>query len=135
MNYFVKCLKNYANFNGRASRAELWYFLLYWCIVYFIIILIDRQLGYNFLNLKDLPFSEFLPIGKFYSDVGILVFLYRPLTIIPSLAVIVRRLHDINMTGKWAYLFIIPPFGLILLIYLIKPGNNYQNQYGDIPNE
>ena len=135
MNYFVKCLKNYANFNGRASRAELWYFLLYWCIVYFIIILIDRQLGYNFLNLKDLPFSDYLPIGKFYSDVGILVFLYRPLTIIPSLAVIVRRLHDINMTGKWAYLLIIPPFGLILLIYLIKPGNDYQNQYGDIPNE
>ena len=135
MNYFVKCLKNYANFNGRASRAELWYFLLYWCIVYFIIILIDRQLGYNFLNLKDLPFSDYLPIGKFYSDVGILVFLYRPLTIIPSLAVIVRRLHDIIMTGKWAYLFIIPPFGLILLIYLIKPGNDYQNQYGDIPNE
>ena len=102
MYYFIKCLKNYANFNGRASRAELWYFLLFWSIFYFVVILIDRQIGYNFISLKDLPLNEYLPIGKFYSDVGILVFFYRPLTIVPSFAVIVRRLHDMNMSGKWA---------------------------------
>mgnify|MGYP000862494318 CR=1 FL=1 len=131
----IKCLKNYANFNGRASRAEFWYFLLYWCIVYFLVILIDRQIGYNFLNLEDLPFSEYLPIGKFYSNVGIFVFFYRPLTLVPSFAVIVRRLHDMNMTGKWAYSFIIPPLGIILLIYLAKAGDINKNQYGDVPNE
>ena len=134
MYYFIKCLKNYANFNGRASRAELWYFLLLWSIFYFVVILIDRQIGYNFISLNDLPLNEYLPIGKFYSDVGILVFFYRPLTIVPSFAVIVRRLHDMNMSGKWAYSFLIPPVGILLLFYLVKSGDKNENQYGDVPD-
>ena len=134
MYYFIKCLKNYANFNGRASRAELWYFLLFWSIFYFVVILIDRQIGYNFISLNDLPLNEYLPIGKFYSDVGILVFFYRPLTIVPSFAVIVRRLHDMNMSGKWAYSFLIPPVGILLLFYLVKSGDKNENQYGTVPD-
>ena len=133
MKWFIKCFKDYANFKGRASRAELWYFLLFWSIFYVIVILIDRQIGYNFISLKDLPFNEYLPIGKFYSDVGILVFLYRPLTILPSLAVVVRRLHDMNMNGKWALLFLIPPIGILLLLYLAKSGDKNENQYGNVP--
>ena len=131
MHYFIKCIKNYSNFEGRASRAELWYFLLYWCVIYFFIIIIDGQIGYSFLNLEDLPYNEYLPIGKFYSNVGILVFFYRPLTLVPSFAVIVRRLHDINMSGKWAYSFIIPPLGIILLLFLTKSGDKTKNQYGN----
>jgi len=133
MHYFIKCLKNYSNFEGRAGRAELWYFLLYWCVIYFFIIIIDGQIGYSFLNLEDLPYNEYLPIGKFYSNVGVLVFLYRPLTLVPSFAVIVRRLHDLNMSGKWAYSFIIPPLGIILLLFLTKSGDKNKNQYGNAP--
>ena len=133
MHYFIKCIKNYSNFKGRASRAELWYFLLYWCVIYFFIIIIDGQIGYSFLNLEDLPYNEYLPIGKFYSNVGILVFFYRPLTLVPSFAVIVRRLHDLNMSGKWAYSFIIPPLGIILLLFLTKSGDKDKNQYGNAP--
>ena len=133
MHYFIKCIKNYSNFEGRASRAELWYFLLYWCVIYYFIIIIDGQIGYSFLNLEDLPYNEYLPIGKFYSNVGILVFFYRPLTLVPSFAVIVRRLHDLNMSGKWAYSFIIPPLGIILLLFLTKSGDKNKNQYGNAP--
>ena len=133
MHCFIKFLKNYSNFEGRASRAELWYFLLYWCVIYFFIIIIDGQIGYSFLNLEDLPYNEYLPIGKLYSNVGILVFFYRPLTLVPSFAVIVRRLHDLNMSGKWAYSFIIPPLGIILLLFLTKSGDKNKNQYGNAP--
>ena len=133
MHYFIKCIKNYSNFEGCASRAELWYFLLYWCVIYFFIIIIDGQIGYSFLNLEDLPYNEYLPIGNFYSNIGILVFLYRPLTLVPSFAVIVRRLHDLNMSGKWAYSFIIPPLGIILLLFLTKSGDKNKNQYGNAP--
>jgi uncharacterized membrane protein YhaH (DUF805 family) len=133
MKWFIKCFKDYANFKGRASRAELWYFLLVWSIFYVIIILIDRQIGYNFISLKDLPLKEYLPIGKFYSEIGILVVIYRPLTIIPSIAVVIRRLHDMNMSGKWTLLFLIPPIGILLLLYLVKSGDNDENQYGSVP--
>ena len=53
----------------------------------------------------------------------------------PSFAVIVRRLHDINMSGKWAYSFIIPPLGIILFLFLAKAGDMNNNQYGKVPNE
>ena len=135
MKYFFKCLKNYTNFNGRASRAEFSYFLLYWCIIYFFVIIIDRQIGYNFISLEDLPFSKYLPIGKYYSNVGILVFFYRPLTLLPSLAVAVRRLHDMNLSGKWAYCFLFPPFAIFLIFYLFKNENQNENLYGHVPKE
>ena len=51
----------------------------------------------------------------------------------PSLAVIVRRLHDMNMSGKWTLLFLIPPIGILLLLYLAKSGDNDDNQYGIVP--
>ncbi len=133
MKWFIKCFREYANFKGRASRAELWYFLLFWAIFYFVIIIIDQKIGYSFFTLSDLPFSQYIPLAKVYSEVGILVFFYRPLTIIPSFAVIVRRLHDLNLSGKWAWIFIIPPLGILLLLYLVKPGQRIKNKFGDIP--
>ena len=63
MYYFIKCLKNYANFNGRASRAELWYFLLFWSIFYFVVILIDRHIGYNFISLK---YRQLMDVYQYY---------------------------------------------------------------------
>ena len=133
MKWFIKCFREYANFKGRASRAELWYFLLFWIIFYFITILIDQRIGYSFFNLSDLPFGQYIPLSKVYSEVGFLVLLYRPITIIPSFAVIVRRLHDLNLSGKWAFIFIIPPLGIILLLYLVKSGQPIKNKFGDVP--
>tara|TARA_B000000557_G_C20636162_1_gene384360 strand:- start:238 stop:645 length:408 start_codon:yes stop_codon:yes gene_type:complete len=133
MKWFIKCFLEYSNFKGRASRAELWYFLLFWVVFYLIIIFIDQKIGYSFLKLSDLPFGQYIPLSKIYSEVGVLVFFYRPLTVIPSFAVIVRRLHDLNLSGKWAWLFILPPLGLILLLYLTKPGLKIKNKFGDAP--
>ena len=45
INYFIKCMKHYASFKGRASRAEFWYFILYWIIFYVVIIIIDTTIG------------------------------------------------------------------------------------------
>ena len=108
MKWFIKCLKNYTLFKGRASRAEFWYFILYWAIFYVIIIAVDRVLGFNIINLKTLPLSEYIPLANFYEEVGLLTVIYRPLTILPSLAVISRRLHDINRSGWWCLMCVTP---------------------------
>ena len=129
-NYFIKCIKNYAVFKGRANRAEFWYFILYWIILYTFIIIIDRAIGYNILDLNDLPFSEYIPLANIYGGVGPLILFYRPLTIIPSIAAASRRLHDINMTGKWSML-LITPFAPFVMLLLIKKGNTKNNQYGN----
>ena len=115
MKWFIKCIKNYTLFKGRASRTEFWYFILYWAIFYVIIIAVDRVLGFNFINLKTLTFSEYIPLANLYDEVGLLTVIYRPLTILPSLAVISRRLHDINRSGWWC-LMCVTPLVVILII-------------------
>ena len=125
-------MKNYAVFKGRADRPEFWYFILYWIILYGVIIMIDRTIGYNIINLNDLPYSEYIPLAKFSGEVGPLILFYRPLTIIPSIAAATRRLHDINMSGKWSIL-LITPLAFITMLFLIKKGDVVTNQYGNVP--
>jgi len=132
INYFIKCLKNYAVFKGRANRPEFWYFILYWIILYGVIILIDRTIGYNIINLNDLPYSEYIPLAQVSGEVGPLILFYRPLTIIPSIAAATRRLHDINMSGKWSILLLTPLAPFVMLL-LIKKGDIVKNQYGSTP--
>ena len=133
MKWFIKCLKNYTLFKGRASRTEFWYFILYWAIFYVIIIAVDRVLGFNFINLKTLPFSEYIPLAYLYEEVGLLTVIYRPLTILPSLAVISRRLHDINRSGWWC-LMCVTPLIIILIIFLCKKSDENENQFGLNPS-
>ena len=129
MKWFIKCIKNYTLFRGRASRTEFWYFLLYWAIFYVIIIAVEKVLGLDFINLKALPFSEYIPLANLYDKVGLLTVIYRPLTILPSLAVISRRLHDINRSGWWC-LMCVTPLVIILIIFLCKKSDESENQFG-----
>ena len=133
INYFIKCMKNYAVFKGRASRSEFWYFILYWIILYGVIIIIDRTIGYNIINLNDLPYSEYIPLAQFSGEVGPLILFYRPLTIVPSIAAATRRLHDINVSGKWSIL-LITPLAPFVMLFLIKKGDVLKNQYGNTPH-
>ena len=133
MKWFIKCIKNYTLFKGRASRTEFWYFILFWAIFYIIIIAVDRVLGFNVINLKTLPFSEYIPLANLYEEVGLLTVIYRPLTILPSLAVISRRLHDINRSGWWC-LMCVTPLIVILIIFLCKKSDENKNQFGPKPS-
>ena len=96
-------------------------------------IAVDRVLGFNFINLKTLPFSEYIPLAYLYEDVGLLTVIYRPLTILPSLAVISRRLHDINRSGWWC-LTCVTPLVIILIIFLCKKSDGSENQFGLNPS-
>ena len=78
-----------------------------------------------------MPYSEYIPLAKFAGEVGPLILFYRPLTIIPSIAAATRRLHDINMSGKWSIL-LITPLAPITMLILIKKGDVVTNQYGNM---
>ena len=133
MKWFIKCIKNYTLFRGRSSRTERWYFILYWAIFYIIIIAVEKVLGLDFINLKALPFSEYIPLANLYDKVGLLTVIYRPLTILPSLAVISRRLHDINRSGWWC-LMCVTPLVIILIIFLCKKSDENENKFGLNPS-
>lgn len=113
--------ENYANFSGRARRSEYWYFVLANIILVAVFGLL-LSLVNGFLGIDS-------------SGVFIIVFLiYFLAIIIPMLAVICRRLHDINKSG-WYYLVrLIPIVGPIwFLVMMCTEGDSGKNNYGEDP--
>ena len=123
MKWFIKVLKNYTNFNGRASRSEFWFFTLFNFIFSLLAILID-----NILNTTiQLNYVIALPYGYIFLT-------YSFLVLIPGLAVAVRRLHDISKSG-WMYcICLIPIIGSIwLLILFCSDSVLERNKWGEYP--
>ena len=113
MKWFIKCLKQYADFNGRASREEYWMFILFQIIFYI------PAMGLDLL------------FGTFNSNfgIGVISFAYSLTILIPTLAVAIRRLHDTNKSGLW-YLLTFTIIGIIPLIYFYSlKGDETKNNY------
>jgi uncharacterized membrane protein YhaH (DUF805 family) len=117
MGWYMQALKKYAVFSGRARRKEYWFFLLFYVIIVVVLSVIDVMVG--------------LTIGQ---GIGILSTIYMLAVLIPGIAVLVRRLHDIDRTGWWVLIGFIPIIGpLVLLIFALLPGTPGTNTYGEDP--
>jgi len=104
MEWYLKVLSNYLNFKGRARRKEYWMFILYNIIFSIIIILVENMLDWNFhISVGELPEVK----------VGIVSTIYSLLILIPSLAVMTRRLHDIGKSGLWIFILFAPYLSFI----------------------
>lgn len=111
-------LENYANFSGRARRSEYWYYTLFNFLFLIGAMIIDNVLGMNFNPV---------PYGPVY-------LLYALAVFIPGLAVVVRRLHDVNKSGWFILIALIPLIGFIwLLVLFCTEGDHGPNQYGADP--
>jgi uncharacterized membrane protein YhaH (DUF805 family) len=126
MKYYLKVLKEYANFKGRARRSEYWFFVLFNVIFALIAMGIDNLLGTTF-NMESPSGMVNLPYGYIYM-------IYLLAVLIPGLAVSVRRLHDVGKSG-WLYLVIlIPLIGAIwLLILFFTDSQVGENKWGPNP--
>lgn len=110
--------QNYANFNGRARRAEYWWFVLMNIIIAIIAVVLDGLLG---TNIEPLPY-------------GYIYLAYVLAVLLPSIAVAVRRLHDVGKSGWFYFIALIPIIGAIwLLVLFATEGERGENQYGPDP--
>ncbi|TXS94291.1 DUF805 domain-containing protein [Parahaliea maris] len=118
MQWYLKVLKNYVGFSGRAQRTEIWMFILINFLITLLLAFLDGMLGlYN------------AEVG-----VGVLQGVYSLAVFLPSLAVAVRRLHDIGRTGWWLLIAFIPLVGLIvLLVFYCLDSQPGDNEYGPNP--
>jgi uncharacterized membrane protein YhaH (DUF805 family) len=112
----INCLtKDYANFSGRASRSEYWYFVLFSILVAIIL---------SFLGTV----SGLKPIFS------IIDFIFRLGILIPTIAVLARRLHDLDKSGWWQLIGLVPLLGgIYLLILCCTRGTEGTNSFGDDP--
>ncbi len=110
----------YAEFTGRARRAELWWFALLNFAAYIVIFILAFILG----SMSD-------ALGS----LGVILYVvYALAVIVPSLAVAVRRLHDTNKSGWMLLVSLIPLVGpIILLVFYFTDGDPGENQYGSSP--
>lgn len=112
MQWYLKVLKNYVGFQGRAKRKEYWMFVLINGIISTVLVLLGSQI------------EIFL----------FLVGLYSLAVLLPSLAVSIRRLHDTGRSGWWLFISLIPLIGsIILLVFMCQDSRENENQYGANP--
>ncbi|WP_462408554.1 DUF805 domain-containing protein [Neobacillus sp. Marseille-QA0830] len=112
MDWYLKVIKNYTGFSGRASRQEYWMFTLF-----------------NFIFAAAIGFVEGLfDLPQFLSA------LYTLAVLLPSLAVGIRRLHDTGKSGWWLLISLIPLVGgIVLLVFMCQDSYPNDNKYGPNP--
>jgi uncharacterized membrane protein YhaH (DUF805 family) len=116
MESYLKVLKSYAVFSGRARRREYWMFALVSVLVVIALVFVDV--------------AGHLRLG----DAGLLSGLYLLAIIVPSIAVVVRRLHDTDRSGWWALISLVPMIGVFLLAALLATsGTPGTNRFGPSP--
>ena len=113
MELALKCVtEKYATFTGRARRQEFWMFVLAYIIVYLLAIVIDMAAGLYVV------FTGILGLAL----------------LIPTIAVTVRRLHDIDRTGWWILIYLVPLIGpIVMLVFGCLKGTAGKNRFGEDP--
>jgi uncharacterized membrane protein YhaH (DUF805 family) len=114
MHWYLHALRNYANFSGRARRAEYWHFVL--ANIAFVLA----------FNLVDMLVRVLTGTGPF-------VLLYALAVLVPAIAVSIRRLHDSDRSGWWLVLAIVPLVDLVLVYFLVCDSDGGTNRYGRNP--
>jgi len=120
MDWYIQVIKKYAVFSGRARRKEYWFFVLFNILISIALSMVDVMLG----------------TANADTGTGLLGGIYSLAVLIPSIAVLVRRLHDTDRTGWWALIGLIPIIGwIVLFVFLVQDSRPGQNQYGPNPKE
>ena len=120
MEYFTGAYKKYADFEGRARRKEYWMFYLFYIIIYIVLAILDGVLG-TFIAEQG---------------IGILSGIFLFASLIPTISIATRRLHDINKSGWWQLIVLVPIVGVfVMLFFLVSKGTEGENDYGEDPLE
>ncbi len=120
MEWYLKVIKNYATFSGRARRKEYWMFTLFNIIFAIVAMILDNILG----------------TASPQTGYGIIYLLYSLFVLIPGIAVLIRRLHDTGKSGWMILVSLIPIAGPIwLLVLLVTEGTKGANEYGPDPKD
>jgi uncharacterized membrane protein YhaH (DUF805 family) len=118
MNWYMEALKKYADFSGRSRRKEYWMYALCNTVIIFVL--------------------EIAGFALLRNTVGTILFallaIYSLATLIPSLAVCIRRLHDTGRSGWWLLIGLVPVVGfIVMLVFLVSDSAPETNLYGPNP--
>lgn len=134
----------YAVFEGRARRAEYWWWVLFTVVARAVLRIVDRLAFRMWEWPLDgmpphmgtwMPMGNWTVMGTWMYGPGPLSGLFTLIVLLPSLAVAVRRLHDTGRSGWWLLLALIPVLGwVVLLVFMVEKGERGANAYGPEPD-
>jgi uncharacterized membrane protein YhaH (DUF805 family) len=137
-NYFLDVItKKFFQFAGRAPRREFWYFMLFSIIISVVVGIAGEILGIMYMIPMEVPVIS--DSGEMINTtqnipINILQTIFGLSMIFPSMAVSIRRLHDIGKSGWWYLVGLIPLIGaIVLLVFFTTKSENQTNKYGEIP--
>ena len=117
--------------DGRSDRPEYWWFTLYATIVLGLLMVVDNYvLGLTFFSILE-PWGEM-------KDSGVLVALFTLGTLVQSITLTARRLHDRGHSGWWQLMLIVPFLNFIVIYWLVRSAKDtpkylkYKNPYGKL---
>jgi len=117
--------KRYRDFRGRSRRSEYWFIQLFLVVTNIAVAIID-------LALMGWDVDRFIANG----GGGIVGLVWILVTIVPALAVLVRRLHDTGKSGWWALVGFLPLVGaVVLLVFTVTDSSPGENKFGLSPKE
>jgi len=114
---------NYSTFKGRSRRSEYWWIQLFLVLTNLAVAAID-------LALMNGDIDRFIANG----GGGIVGLVWILVTIVPALAVLVRRLHDTGKSGWWVLIGLVPFVGtIVLFVFSVLDSDTGENKYGLSP--
>ena len=122
MRYYISALKNYVKSDGRATRKEFWWFMLFHYLFVFVFAFIDAIFDFYPKVVTDYYVHSF--------DYGYTQLVYLLVTLCPSICIRIRRLHDIGKSGSWWWLGNLPIVSLYMIYLYCKASEPRINAYG-----
>ncbi|WP_424944721.1 DUF805 domain-containing protein [Aliiroseovarius crassostreae] len=120
------CFSKYVTFQGRAARSEFWWFALFVWGGQLILSVVDSTV-FGTVTTSENGFSA-------QTNMPVLSGLFSLVVFLPSISVVVRRLHDKDRTGWWYWIALVPLLGaLLLLFWFVTEGTRGPNRYGPDP--
>jgi uncharacterized membrane protein YhaH (DUF805 family) len=134
MDWMLMPLRRYADFTGRSRRKEYWMYVLFLIIAFVVFGILDTMLGLGGSSTSDLSTTGNRIGASASFHGGVLTIVFWLATLVPSIAVSVRRLHDIDRSGWWVFISLIPLIGaIILLVFNVTEGTRGPNRFGPDP--
>ncbi len=118
MDWYLKAVRGFLDFKGRAQRKEYWFYILFYVLFAIVVSIADNLLG----------------LANPETGAGPLYMIYALAFLLPTIAVAVRRLHDTGRTGWWLLIAFLPVIGaIVLLVFYCLDSQPGDNKYGPNP--
>lgn len=124
------CLSKYAVFTGRAPRSEFWWFWVFTLLVEIAAVVVGGLIFAGSVQEVAVGSGGSMQSFYLYAVPNWLSAVVHLALFLPSLAVAVRRLHDVGRSGWWLLLFIVPFGVFVLLFWWVQPSQREANAHG-----